>query len=119
MSREAHIKTSLSGSPKDFAHVNKFSILSPDDNESPRGCCASKTHVKESVLTTDAEMNELMNALHTALETSFQSPRIRYIEAERSSSFVRCGVRQRQQRIPSREWIRLEKIERDHGLGIS
>ena len=31
--RETHTKTSQSGSPKDFAHLNKFSILAPDDNE--------------------------------------------------------------------------------------
>ena len=42
MSRVTHIKTSPSGSPRNFARVNKFSILSPDDNESPRECCASK-----------------------------------------------------------------------------
>ena len=33
MSRGTHNKTSQSGNPRNFAHVNKFSILAPDDNE--------------------------------------------------------------------------------------
>ena len=37
-----HTKTSQSGSPKDFAHLNEFSILAPDDNEFTGECCASK-----------------------------------------------------------------------------
>ena len=46
-----------------------------------------------------------------------QSPWIGHIKAERSSRFASCGVRWRQSRSSSREWIRLEKIERDHGTG--
>ena len=38
-SRGTLTKSSKFGSPKDFAHLNKFSILAPDDDE----CCASKT----------------------------------------------------------------------------
>ena len=33
MTRETHTNTSQSGSSRDFAHVNNFSILAPDDNE--------------------------------------------------------------------------------------
>ena len=103
MSRGAHFKTSQSGSPRNFAHVNKFSILAPDDKESPGECCASK---HTSRIRCQQRVDECR-------------PRIRYIEAERSSSFVPGGVRRRQQRSPPREWIWLEKIERDHGLGFS
>ena len=41
MSRGTHTKTSQSGSPKDFAHANKFSILAPDDKEFTGKCCTS------------------------------------------------------------------------------
>ena len=55
---------------EDFVHVNKFSILAPDD-ESPRKCCASNHRSMFSVpspgmnelMNTDVVMNELMNAL--------------------------------------------------------
>ena len=40
MSRGTHLRTSQSGSPRDLAHVNKLSILAPDD-EPPKNCCAS------------------------------------------------------------------------------
>ena len=42
MSRGTHTKSSQSGCPRNFAHVKNFSILAPDDNESPGECCASK-----------------------------------------------------------------------------
>ena len=126
MSRGTHTKTSLSGSPRNFAHVNKFSILAADDNELTGDGCTS-THqgisvnngnaVPNELIHADAVMNELINALQLLRQTMFQSPRIRHIKAERSSSFVSCSVKRRQQRSPSREWILLEKIERDHGLG--
>ena len=41
MSRGTHTKTCQSGSPKDSAHANKFSILAPDDNEFTGECCNS------------------------------------------------------------------------------
>ena len=42
--RNAHTKTSQPGSPKNFAHVNKFSILAPDDNEfTGEGCISLHT----------------------------------------------------------------------------
>ena len=53
MSRGAHTKTSQSGSPRDFAHVNKFSIHVPDDNESTGELCTSRHTVKVSVSTTE------------------------------------------------------------------
>ena len=37
-----HTKTSQSGSPGDFVHVNKFSILASDDDEFLGECCVSK-----------------------------------------------------------------------------
>ena len=42
--REEHTKTSLSGGPKDFAHMNKFSILAPGDNEFTCERCTSVVH---------------------------------------------------------------------------
>ena len=42
--REMHTKTSQSGSPRNLAHVNKFSILAPDDNEfTGEGCTPMHT----------------------------------------------------------------------------
>ena len=39
MTRGTHTKTSQPGGPKNFAHVSKFSILAPDDNEfTGKGC---------------------------------------------------------------------------------
>ena len=38
----SHVITSQSGSPRNFAHVNRFSMLVLDDDESPGKCCASK-----------------------------------------------------------------------------
>ena len=59
-----HTKTSQSGRPKAFAHVNKFSILAPDDNEFTGECCTFNAHVKGfSVNKGDTVMNELINAL--------------------------------------------------------
>ena len=42
MSRGTPIKTLQSGSSWTFPHVNKFSILASDDDESPGECCTSK-----------------------------------------------------------------------------
>ena len=41
MTKGTNTKTWQPGSPKDFAHVNKFSILAPDDNEFTGECCTS------------------------------------------------------------------------------
>ena len=44
MMKGLHAKTSQPGSPKNFAHVNKISILAPDDNEfSGEGCTSLQT----------------------------------------------------------------------------
>ena len=40
--RHTHRKTLQHGSSRDFAHVNKFSILASDDDESPGECCTSE-----------------------------------------------------------------------------
>ena len=61
MSRGTHTKTSQSGSPKAFAHVNKFLILALEDNEFTSECCTSM-HAS-SFNKGDTVMNELMNAL--------------------------------------------------------
>ena len=42
MSRGTLTKTSQSGSPKNFAHLNKLSILAPDGNDFNGECCAPK-----------------------------------------------------------------------------
>ena len=46
MSRGTPIKTLQSGSSRNFAHVNKISILASDDDESPGIVLYFKTHVK-------------------------------------------------------------------------
>ena len=73
--------------------------------------------VTNEFMNADVMMNELMNALQF-LRQNFPVTVVRHIKAERSSGFVPCGVSRRQSRSSSREWRRLEKIERDHGLGI-
>ena len=42
MSRGTNTKTTQSGSPRNFAHVNKFSILASGDDESPSECRTTK-----------------------------------------------------------------------------
>ena len=124
----AHQNVAVWG-PRNFAHVNRFSILAPDDNEfTGEGCtpmhtsrsqCQQRKCGAERVDNADAVMNELMNALQPLRQHFPVNEDIRHTEIDRSSGFVSCGVRRRQQRSPSREWIWLEKMERDHGLVIS
>ena len=90
MSRGTQTKTSQSGSPRNFAQVNKLSILAPDDNEFTNNGNA----VTNELMNADAVMNEPANASQP-LGQNFQSPRIWHIKSERSSGFVSCGVRRR------------------------
>ena len=63
MARRVYTKTSQSGSPKDFAHLNEFSIPAPDDNYSLVNVVLQNTCRGFSVNNGDTVMNELMNFL--------------------------------------------------------
>ena len=116
MSRGTPLKTLQSGSSRNFAHVNKFSIIASDDDEfTGEGCTPMHTSISQCQQRKCGA--ERVDACRRGDER-VDSPRIRHIEVERTSGLVSCGVRRRQQRSPSREWVWLEKIERDHGLGI-
>ena len=93
MTRGTHTKTLQPGSPRNFAHVSKFSLHAPDDNEfTDEGCFSLH----------DERVDEC---------------RREHTKDERSSGFVPRGVRRRQPVSSSREWKWLEKIERDHRIG--
>ena len=75
MSRGTHTKTSQCGSSRDFAHVNKFSLLASDDDESPGECCTSERTSRmqcQSQRCVDERGDECI----TAPETKFPSHRI-------------------------------------------
>ena len=78
MTRETHTKTSQSGSPWNFVHVNKFSILAPDENEfTGEGCTPMHTSRSQcqhqncgnELMHADAVLNELMNASQPLRQT--------------------------------------------------
>ena len=109
------IQTSHSASRKDFAHMNKFSFLVPDTNSLMRGAFQ---YTRQGFTVNNAMMNEMMDALQTVRQVEKSPTMIQSIEAERSSSFVPCDVRLRQQGSSACEWVWLEEIELDYGLGI-
>ena len=74
MSRGTPTKTSQSGSPNNFAHLNEFSILAPDDNEFNGECCASK-HTSRIRCQQRRYGDERADECITALETKFSSHR--------------------------------------------
>ena len=72
MSRGTHTKSSQTGSPKDFAHANKFSILAPDDNEFIGECCTSM-HTSRSQLQQWRYGDERVDECIAAPETQVSS----------------------------------------------
>ena len=105
MSRGTPIKKLQSGSSRNFAHVNKISNLASDDDESPGQRCASKH-------TSTIQCQQRRYGDERGDETKIsQSPKTGTSElnAQQVSYLAASG---------GDSWIWLEKIQRDHGLGI-
>ena len=101
MSKGTRIKTSKSGSPWDFAHVNKFSIFAPDDNESTGECCASK-HTSRIQCQQRRCGDDRVDECITAPETKVSSHRgsgASKLNAHQVS-YLACCFRPKQQRSP-------------------
>ena len=116
MTKGTHTKTSQPGSSRNFAHVNKFSILAFDDNEfTGEGCTSlhtSRSQCQQGKCGDERvdecrRDDERVDECITVSETKFSSHRHIEVNAHQVSCLAR-----------TRERIRLEKIERDHGIGI-
>ena len=86
MSRGPHNKTSESGSPRNFAHVNKFSILALDDDESLESVVLQNTHVKDSASTTEMERVDECRRGDERVDECITAPKTRFSSHRRSGT---------------------------------